>query len=210
MPVFVKTAKGRKISSTRWLARHINDVYVKLAKSQGYRSRAAYKLIELIKKFDVLKNAKCVLDLGASPGGWSQVVAKQGIEVIAIDRLKMLPIAGVSCWQLDIMDEVKITEVLQKKTINVVMADLAPNISGNRSIDHLSSLDLCEAAFKIALVSLTQGGSFITKLLSGGKDKDFVEKLKIYFKTVKYFKPQASRKESTEFYIVAQGFHKQK
>ncbi len=206
----VRTAKKRSASSTRWLERQLNDPYVKKAKADGYRSRAAYKLIELDEKFKLLKGAKRVVDLGITPGGWSQVVRKVSprASIVGIDLLETDPIEGVTIFQMDFMDDAApdaLSEALDGPP-DLVMSDMAANTVGHKQTDHLRTMGLVEAAAWFATENLSQGGTFIAKVLAGGTDKDLLDLLKKHFTTVKHAKPPASRKGSSEWYVVAQGF----
>jgi 23S rRNA (uridine2552-2'-O)-methyltransferase len=206
----LRTAKGRKVSSTRWLERQLNDPYVKRAKAEGYRSRAAYKLIELDEKFGLLKGVKGVVDLGIAPGGWSQVVRKKvpAARVAGIDFLPTDPIDGVAILQMDFMDEDapdKLREALAGEA-DLVLSDMAANTVGHPQTDHLRTMALVETALHFAKDVLRPGGAFVAKVLAGGADKDLVAELKSHFASVKHAKPPASRKDSSEWYVVAQGF----
>lgn len=206
----VKTAKGRKIGSTRWLERQLNDPYVKRAKAEGYRSRAAYKLIELDERFGFLKGAKRVVDLGVAPGGWSQVVRQRLPQstVVGIDLLPTDPIEGATLLQMDFMDE-KAPELLKEALggpADLVLSDMAANTVGHPQTDHLRTMALVEAGLLFATEVLRPGGAFVAKVLAGGADSALVAELKRNFATVKHAKPPASRKGSSEWYVVAQGF----
>ncbi len=206
----VKTARGRTASSTRWLERQLNDPYVKQAKAEGYRSRAAYKLIELDDRFHLLKGARRVVDLGIAPGGWSQVVRQRapGAAVAGIDLLSTEPIEGVAILQLDFMaDEAPaaLTEALGGPP-DLVLSDMAANAVGHKQTDHLRTMGLVEAAAQFAVETLAEGGAFVAKVLAGGTDAELLALLKRHFRTVKHAKPPASRKGSSEWYVVAQGF----
>jgi 23S rRNA (uridine2552-2'-O)-methyltransferase len=206
----VKTARNRSAQSTRWLARQLNDPYVKRAKAEGYRSRAAYKLIELDEKFGLLKGAKAIVDLGVAPGGWSQVarklVPKAG--VVGIDLLPVEPIEGVTLLQMDFMadeaPDVLIAELGQ--TPDLIISDMAANTVGHAATDHLRTMGLVEAATDFAIQTLRPGGAFVAKVFAGGTDGELLAILKRNFTTVKHAKPPASRKGSVEWYVVAQGF----
>ena len=205
-----KTAKGRKVSSTRWLERQLNDPYVKRAKAEGYRSRAAYKLIELDEKFGLLKSVKGVVDLGIAPGGWSQVVRKKApaARVAGIDFLPTDPIDGVAILQMDFMDEdapAKLREALAGDA-DLVLSDMAANTVGHPQTDHLRTMALVEAGMEFATDVLKPGGAYVAKVLAGGADNNLVAELKRHFTTVKHAKPPASRKDSSEWYVIAQGF----
>ena len=206
----LKTAKGRKVSSTRWLERQLNDPYVKRAKAEGYRSRAAYKLLELDEKFDLLKGVKGVVDLGTAPGGWSQVVRKKApaARVAGIDFLPTDPIEGVAILQMDFMDEdapERLREALAGEA-DLVLSDMAANTVGHPQTDHLRTMALVEAGMEFAIEVLKPGGAYVAKVLAGGADNNLVAELKRHFTTVKHAKPPASRKDSSEWYVIAQGF----
>ena len=206
----VKTAKGRKVSSTRWLERQLNDPYVRRAKAENYRSRAAYKLIELDERFGLLKGVKAVVDLGIAPGGWSQVVRRKTphASIVGIDLLPTDPIDGVSILQMDFMDEGapgKLKDELGGPA-DLVMSDMAANTVGHQQTDHLRTMALVEAALEFATEVLRPGGTYVAKVLAGGADNQLVAEMKRHFTTVKHAKPPASRKDSSEWYVVAQGF----
>jgi 23S rRNA (uridine2552-2'-O)-methyltransferase len=206
----VKTAKGRKISSTRWLERQLNDPYVKRAKAENYRSRAAYKLLELDERFGLLKGVKAVIDLGIAPGGWSQVVRRKTPQagIVGIDLLPTDPIEGVTILQLDFMDEAapdRLRESLGGPA-DLVLSDMAANTVGHQQTDHLRTMALVEAGLEFACEVLRPGGAYVAKVLAGGADHELVAQLKRNFATVKHAKPPASRKGSSEWYVVAQGF----
>jgi len=207
----VKTAKGRKVSSTRWLERQLNDPYVKKAKAEGYRSRAAYKLLELDEKYGLLKGVKGVVDLGIAPGGWSQVVRRRSpaARVAGIDLLPTDPIDGVAILQMDFMDDEapdKLREALGLSEADLVMSDMAANTVGHPQTDHLRTMALVEAGMLFATEVLRPGGAYVAKVLAGGADNNLVAELKRHFTTVKHAKPPASRKDSSEWYVIAQGF----
>ena len=206
----LKTAKGRKVSSTRWLERQLNDPYVKRARAENYRSRAAYKLIELDERFGLLKGVKTVVDLGIAPGGWSQVVRRKSPKaaVVGIDFLPTDPIEGVAILQLDFMDEsapARLKEALGGPA-DLILSDMAANTVGHPQTDHLRTMALVEAGLEFALEVLKPGGAYVAKVLAGGADNALVAELKRNFTTVKHAKPPASRKDSSEWYVVAQGF----
>ena len=206
----LRTAKGRKVSSTRWLERQLNDPYVKRAKAEGYRSRAAYKLIELDEKFGLLKGVKGVVDLGIAPGGWSQVVRKKApaARVAGIDFLPTDPIDGVAILQMDFMDE-NAPDALREALAgdaDLVLSDMAANTVGHPQTDHLRPMALVEAGLEFAREVLKPGGAYVAKVLAGGADNNLVAELKRHFTTVKHAKPPASRKDSSEWYVIAQGF----
>ena len=206
----VKTAKGRKVGSTRWLERQLNDPYVKRAKAEGYRSRAAYKLMELDERFGFLKGAKRVIDLGIAPGGWAQVVRKNcpKAHVVGIDLLPVEPLEGVIIAQMDFMaDEAPdwLMEALDGPA-DIVLSDMAANTVGHPQTDHLRTMGLVEAGLDFACQVLRPGGHFVAKVLAGGADNDLVAALKRNFTSVKHAKPPTSRKGSSEWYVIASGF----
>ena len=206
----IRTAKGRKVSSTRWLERQLNDPYVRRAKAENYRSRAAYKLLELDERFGLLKGVKSVIDLGIAPGGWSQVVRRKSpqAKVVGIDLLPTEPIDGVTILQTDFMDEDapgKLREALGGSA-DLVLSDMAANTVGHPQTDHLRTMALVEAGLEFAGEVLRPGGAYVAKVLAGGADNDLVAALKRSFATVKHAKPPASRKDSSEWYVIAQGF----
>lgn len=210
----VKTARGRKPSSTRWLQRQLNDPYVALAKKEGYRSRAAYKLIELDEKFHFLKAGKTVLDLGAAPGGWTQVAAarvkstEEKPLVVGVDILPMPSIPSAKTIQLDFMaDEAPdVIRALIPDGVDVVLSDMAPNTTGHQSTDHLRIMALIEAAYPFACEVLKTGGTFVAKVFQGGAEKELLAQMQKDFSSVKHAKPKASRSDSSEMYVVAVGF----
>lgn len=217
--VRVKTAKGRKASSTRWLERQLNDPYVAEAGRLGYRSRAAFKLIELDDRFHFLGPGKRVVDLGAAPGGWTQVVVKRLREgagpdalsrgkVIAVDRTEMDPIAGATVLMLDFLSDQAPAEIKAALggPADVVLSDMAAPATGHAATDHLRIMALCEAAYDFAREVLAPAGTFVAKVLMGGTEQTLLGLLKREFKTVKHVKPEASRAQSAEIYVVALGF----
>ncbi len=206
----VKTARGRTTSSNRWLERQLNDPYVKRAHVEGYRSRAAYKLIELDERFKFLRGVRAVIDLGIAPGGWAQVVRKQcpKARVVGIDLLPVDPIPGVEIVQMDFTDDgapAWLTGALGGPA-DLVLSDMAANTVGHAQTDHLRTMGLVELAVAFACEVLMPGGTFVAKSLAGGADSDLVAELKRNFTSVKHAKPPASRKGSSEWYVVAQGF----
>lgn len=206
----LKTAKGRKVSSTRWLERQLNDPYVLRAKAENYRSRAAYKLLELDERFGLLKGVKAVIDLGIAPGGWSQVVRRKAPQamIVGIDLLPTDPIDGVTITQMDFMDDLapaRLKDALGGMA-DLVLSDMAANTVGHQQTDHLRTMALVEAGLEFAIEILRPGGAYVAKVLAGGADKDLVASLKRNFATVKHAKPPASRKDSSEWYVIAQGF----
>jgi len=206
----VRTARGRTAQSTRWLERQLNDPYVKRARAEGYRSRAAYKLVELDEKFGFLKGSKRVLDLGIAPGGWAQVVRKRlpGAMLVGIDLLPVDPIDGVTILQFDFLNDAApalLTDALGGKA-DLILSDMAANTVGHPQTDALRTMALVEAAADFATQVLAPGGAFVAKVFAGGADSTLVAEMKRQFATVKHAKPPASRKDSSEWYLVAQGF----
>jgi len=206
----IRTAKGRKPSSTRWLERQLNDPYVRRAKAENYRSRAAYKLLELDERFGLLKGVKAVIDLGIAPGGWSQVVRRRSgqAKVVGIDLLPTDPIEGVTILQMDFMDEAAPERLKQELggEADLVLSDMAANTVGHQQTDHLRTMALVEAGLLFATEVLRPGGAYVAKVLAGGADNQLVAEMKRHFTTVKHAKPPASRKDSSEWYVIAQGF----
>jgi 23S rRNA (uridine2552-2'-O)-methyltransferase len=207
--VRLKRARKLSTSSQRWLNRQLNDPYVAAAKSAGYRSRAAFKMIELDDKYQLIgKNAR-VVDLGAAPGGWSQVALQRGAaKVIGIDLLPIIPVDGAEFIEGDFMAEgmdVRLTEMLGGKA-DLVLSDMAPNTTGHVATDHIRIMALAETALAFACEILTPGGAFVAKLFQGGAERDMLNTLKLQFRTVRHAKPPASRKDSKEMYVVAMGF----
>ena len=206
----LRTAKGRKVSSTRWLERQLNDPYVARARAENYRSRAAYKLLELDERFGLLRNVKAVVDLGIAPGGWSQVVRRRApkARVVGVDLLPTDPIEGVTILQTDFMDESapkRLKEALDGPA-DLVLSDMAANTVGHQQTDHLRTMALVEAGLAFAREVLRPGGVYVAKVLAGGADSSLVAEMKRHFASVKHAKPPASRKDSSEWYVVAQGF----
>lgn len=207
----VKTANKRSLSSQKWLERQLNDPYVARAKREGYRSRAAYKLLEIDEKYHVLKPGQRVVDLGAAPGGWSQIAAKvvgpKG-KVVGIDLLPIDPMPGVEFIALDFLDESapgKLIEMLDGPA-DVVMSDMAANTTGHKKTDHLRIIGLAEAAIYFAREILAPGGAFIAKVFQGGTENQLLADLKRDFAVVRHVKPAASRSDSAELYVMATGF----
>jgi len=206
----LRTARGRRASSTRWLERQLNDPYVRRAKAENYRSRAAYKLLELDDRFGLLKGVKAVVDLGIAPGGWSQVVRRRSPQatVVGIDLLPTDPIEGVAILQMDFMADdapVRLKEALAAPA-DLVLSDMAANTVGHQQTDHLRTMGLVEAGLDFAIQILRPGGAYVAKVLAGGADSALVSEMKRHFATVKHAKPPASRKDSSEWYVIAQGF----
>lgn len=215
LKVRVKTARGRTASSTRWLQRQLNDPYVVRAKKEGYRSRAAFKLLEIDEKYKLLKPGYRVVDLGAAPGGWCQVAGKrvgsaaQNPLVVGIDYLEVDSIPGVVLLQKDFLDEdapALLLDALGGQAPDVVLSDMAAPTTGHHKTDHLRTTHLCEVAAAFAVDVLRPGGSFVAKVFRGGTENDLLAMLKQNFQTVAHFKPPASRQESVEMYVVAKGF----
>ena len=206
----IRTAKGRKASSTRWLERQLNDPYVRRAKAENYRSRAAYKLLELDEKFGLLKGVRAVIDLGIAPGGWTQVVRRRSAQakVVGIDLLPTDPIEGVAILQMDFMDESAPNRLKHELggPADLVLSDMAANTVGHQQTDHLRTMALVEAGLLFATEVLRPGGAYVAKVLAGGADNQLVAEMKRHFATVKHAKPPASRKDSSEWYVIAQGF----
>ncbi|GAB4232946.1 MAG: RlmE family RNA methyltransferase [Methyloligellaceae bacterium] len=211
----VRTAKGRKLSSTRWLQRQLNDPYVARAREEGYRSRAAFKLLEIDRKYGLLKPGMRVVDLGAAPGGWSQVAARavspEGREgkVVAVDISEMEPLPGVEVIRLDFLEPgapQRVREALEGGLADAVLSDMAAPATGHRQTDHLRIIGLCEAALDFAEGVLAPGGAFLAKVLQGGTERDLLNRLKVNFTSVRHVKPEASRADSAELYVLAQGF----
>jgi 23S rRNA (uridine2552-2'-O)-methyltransferase len=208
VPVKVKKDRGRTQSSRAWLQRQLNDPYVAAAKSAGYRSRAAFKLVELNQKFRFLKKGARVLDLGAAPGGWSQVAVQAGATVVAADVLEMEDIPGVIFFRADLTDPgvpVLLKEALQGPA-DVVLTDMAAPTTGHRATDHIRTIALVEIALEVAEDVLKPGGTFVGKVFQGGSSNELLARLKKAFREVKHVKPPASRQESVELYVVALGF----
>lgn len=212
----VKTARGRTTSSVRWLNRQLNDPYVAQAKKDGYRSRAAYKLLELDDKFSFLKPGKIVLDLGAAPGGWTQVAVDRckstadKISVFGIDLLPIPPIGGSTLLQMDFMadDAPDALRALLPDGADVVLSDMAPNTTGHQATDHLRIMALLEAAYPFAREVLKPGGVWVAKVFQGGAEKALLQAMKADFAVVKHAKPKSSRQDSSEMYVVATGFRR--
>jgi 23S rRNA (uridine2552-2'-O)-methyltransferase len=210
----VKTGKSRSLSSKLWLERQLNDPYVARAKREGFRSRAVYKLSEIDDKAKFLKPGARVIDLGAAPGGWSQLAAQRVRatdgkgRVVAIDILDMDPVPGVDFMKLDFLDPAA-PDILKEKLggpADVVLSDMAANATGHRKTDHLKIVALVEAAAMFAAEVLKPGGTFLAKVIQGGTEGDLLAMLKRDFASVKHIKPGASRQDSAELYVLATGF----
>jgi 23S rRNA (uridine2552-2'-O)-methyltransferase len=211
LTVRVKTAKKRSNSSVRWLQRQLNDPYVVKAKQDGYRSRAAFKIVELDEKFGLLKPGMKVVDLGCAPGGWSQVaVAKVGAsgKVVGCDLLEVDPVPGATLIVQDFLAEEApdVMKGLLGGQANLVMSDLASNTTGHGPTDHIRIIHLCELAYQFATEVLAPGGAFVCKVRQGGTERELLKLMQKDFTTVKHAKPDASRKDSAESYVVAMGF----
>ena len=214
----VKTARGRSTSSTRWLQRQLNDPFVAEARRLGYRSRAAFKLVEIDDKYQLLKPGAAVVDLGAAPGGWTQIAAERvgsagakggkAGKVVAIDLLEFESISGVDGIVLDFLDPQapdRLKEMLGGEA-DIVLSDMAPNTTGHKQTDHLRIVALVEAALDFACEVLGPGGAFVAKVWSGGTEGELLAAMKRDFETVRHFKPKSSRAEAAEVYVVATGF----
>lgn len=217
MKVRVKTARKRSNSSARWLERQLNDPYVHAAKREGFRSRAAFKLMEIDDRYHLLKPGARVVDLGCAPGGWCQVAAKRvksdgasprAGRVIGIDYLETEPVPGAIILQMDFLDEgadERVKEVLDGEA-DVVLSDMAAPTTGHKQTDHLRIMHLCEVAAQFAIEVLAPGGAFLAKVLRGGTENELLALLKQHFSIVRHVKPEASRADSAEMYVLAQGF----
>jgi 23S rRNA (uridine2552-2'-O)-methyltransferase len=208
VPVKVKKNRGRTTSSQAWLQRQLNDPYVAKARSSGYRSRAAFKLVELDEKFHFLKKGQRVLDLGSAPGGWSQVAAARGATIVAADVLVMDEIPGVTFFQVDLTDA-EVPAMLKAELggpADLVLTDMAAPTTGHRATDHIRTIALVEIALEVAEDCLKPGGAFVGKVFQGGSSNELLARLKKNFREVKHVKPPASRAESVELYVVALGF----
>jgi 23S rRNA (uridine2552-2'-O)-methyltransferase len=215
MSVRLKTATGRTLSSQRWLERQLNDPYVAAAKREGWRSRAAFKLIEIDDKHHILKAGQRVVDLGAAPGGWSQVAAKRTRasegkgQVVAIDYLDFDPIPGVEIVKLDFLDNAapgRLKALLRDGGADAVLSDMAAPTTGHAGTDHLRIMALAEAALAFAVEVLAPGGAFLCKVFQGGSERELLAELKQRFKIVRHVKPPSSRADSAELYVLATGF----
>ncbi|MEI2387856.1 RlmE family RNA methyltransferase [Breoghania sp. JC706] len=215
MHVRVKTARGRRSSSTRWLQRQLNDPYVRRAKQEGYRSRAVFKLLEINEKHDFIKPGMRVVDLGAAPGGWSQIIADRvgstdtDPHVVAIDFLDMDPIPGVVFLKKDFLDD-DAPEVLKAALgghkADLVLSDMAAPTTGHKQTDHLRTTHLFEVAADFAREVLVPGGVFLSKVFRGGTENALLAELKKEYTSVHHLKPPSSRKESPELFVLAKGF----
>ncbi len=217
LKVRVKSAKGRKLSSTRWLERQLNDPFVREANRLGYRSRAAFKIQEIHEKFNIFQPGQCVLDLGAAPGGWSQIASQyvykgqQRGQVLAVDILPINSLSEVDSMQLDIFQEDSL-DLIKAKMIkpeaDIILSDMAPSTTGHKSTDHLRIIALLENALDITENLLADGGVFVGKVFRGGTESDILKRMKIKFQNVKHIKPKSSRANSTELYVVGLNYRK--
>lgn len=209
LTVKLKTARGRTTASQKWLQRQLNDPYVRAAKQQGWRSRAAFKLLELDDRFKLLHRGMSLIDLGAAPGGWSQVAVKRGAaRVVGVDLLETDPVQGATIVQGDFTDDAMPARLLALLggQADLVLSDMAPNTTGHNATDHMRIMGLAELALHFALEVLAPGGSFVAKVFQGGSERAMLERMKHHFASVRHAKPPASRKESSELYVVAKGF----
>lgn len=213
LTVKLRTARGRTTASQKWLQRQLNDPYVRAAQQQGLRSRAAFKLMEIDDKLKLLHRGSRVVDLGAAPGGWSQVAVKRGAStVIGVDLLQVDPVSGATLLQGDFNDEAVQQQLrdLLGGTATIVLSDMAPNTTGHTATDHMRIVALAELAFVFSTEILEPGGAFIAKVFQGGSERSILAPMKRHFATVRHVKPSASRKESSELYVVATGFRGEK
>lgn len=219
--VKLKDHKKRTESSRKWLLRQLNDPYVTKAQESGYRSRAAFKLLEIEAKYRFLKPGMTVVDLGAAPGGWSQVASEKlkadtakgkalGSQIVAVDLSEMAPLNSVTILTADFTEESTIQAILEQVTggVDVVLSDMAAPACGMTDVDHIRIMALVEAAYEFSCMVLKPGGTFVAKVLQGGTETHLLNRLKKSFAKVSHFKPAASRKDSAEMYVIAQGFRK--
>lgn len=204
--------KDMKASSRRWMERQLNDPYVAEAQRLGYRSRAAFKLIDMDQQMKLLKPGMMVVDLGAAPGGWSQIAAMKGCQVVAIDLLAIEPLPGVTFFQMDFTDDAAPDTLISAMNgpADLVISDMAPNTMGHQATDHIRIMGLVEMAYDFALQVLKPGGTFVAKVFQGGTQGDLLKQMKLDFQTVKHIKPPSSRQESAEQYVIAKGFRRAK
>jgi 23S rRNA (uridine2552-2'-O)-methyltransferase len=214
----VKTARGRRLSSTRWLERQLNDPYVSRAKLEGYRSRSAFKLAEIDDEFGFLKPGGRIVDLGAAPGGWSQIAARRTNaesgegKVVAIDMHGIEAIAGVNIFKQDFLEEGAadaLIEALGGDKADAVVSDMAAHATGHRQTDHFKIMALADAGLVFARKVLKPGGTYVCKVLRGGAESELLTSLKKEFKNVRHFKPESSREDSAELFLVATGYRGQ-
>jgi 23S rRNA (uridine2552-2'-O)-methyltransferase len=214
--VKVKSKKKRAKSSRTWLERQLNDPYVQQARREGYRGRAVYKIKEMDQHFNLIKRGNNIIDLGCAPGSWIQhIVEKTGgdAKIIGVDLLEIEPIKQCKFIQGDFTEDEclkKINEAVGGKKIDVVLSDMAPNTTGHSKTDHIRIMGMLEIALDFAIKNLADNGDFVAKVFQGGAERDLLDNAKIFFTKVKHFKPQASRKESSEMYLVAKGFKSDK
>ena len=210
--VRVKTARGRKNSSTRWLQRQLNDPYVREANRLGYKSRAAFKLKELDEQLGLIKPNTVAVDLGAAPGGWCQVLNEHNAKrIVAIDLIEVTDIPNIHFIQMDFTDDdapQTLIDMLDGQRPNLVLSDMAPNTVGHPKTDHLRTMALVEMAWDFALNTLEEGGHFVSKVFQGGSGKELLNQMKPHFDKIKHVKPKSSRKGSPETFLVAMGFKK--
>jgi 23S rRNA (uridine2552-2'-O)-methyltransferase len=215
LKVRVKTAKGRKISSTLWLQRQLNDPYVARARAEGYRSRAAFKILELDERYKLFRKGQHVVDLGAAPGGWSQVAAprvgstEEHPLIVGIDYLDMDPIPGVILLKKDFNDDdapQALIDAMGGHRADLVLSDMAAPTTGHRATDHIRIMQLVELAADFAIRVLNPGGTFVAKVFQGGTEHELLSSLKQHFATTLHAKPKASRADSAETYLIARGF----
>ena len=213
--VRVKTAKKRSNASTKWLERQLNDPYVQEAQAMGYRSRAAFKLIQMDEQLDLLRPGQNIVDLGAAPGGWTQIIVdkvkpeKTGARVVGLDILPMDDIQGATIIKMDFMDNDapdRLIEALEGEKVDLVVSDIAPPTIGHKQTDHLRIMAIVEAAYDFALDVLKPDGVFLAKVFQGGASNELMADMKRAFKTTKHIKPKASRQDSSEMYVVGKGF----
>lgn len=207
----VKTARGRKLSSTRWLERQLNDPFVAEARRLGYRSRSAFKLIGIDDKFQILRRARRIVDLGAAPGGWAQIIierAPKGTMLLGVDLQDVEPLEGARFLKMDFLgeDAEQLLMAALDGPADLVLSDMANAATGHRQTDHLKTMALCETALEFALQALAPGGAFVAKVLRGGTEDQLLTAMKKNFDMVRHFKPTASRQESSELFVVATGF----
>ena len=207
--VSLKTALGRTVGQQRWLERQLNDPYVRAAQQAGWRSRAAFKLLELDERFHLIRRGARVVDLGAAPGGWTQVAVKKGAAlIVGVDLLPIEPVPGATLIEGDFTDNATEAQLkaLLGGTATLVLSDMAPNTTGHAMTDHIRIMGLAEMALQFALETLEPGGGFVAKVFQGGSERQMLDQMKRHFAQVRHAKPPASRKESSELYVVATGF----
>ena len=208
--ITLKTARGRTTASQKWLSRQLNDPYVRAAREQGLRSRAAFKLMELDDRYHLIARGMRVIDLGAAPGGWAQVAVTRGASrVIGVDLLPMEPVPGATILEGDFLDDGMPGQLmaLMEGKADLVLSDMAPNTTGHNATDHMRIMGLADLALHFAIGILEPGGTFVAKVFQGGSERAMLERMKQHFSKVRHAKPPSSRKESSELYVVATGFH---